>query len=258
MHGVDQPLHGRPVPYNRLHPRLYLAEGVGTALLLFFGLSVVIAFFAPSSVLATLLPSAGLRRALAGACFGTVGALITISPVGRISGAHINPAVSFAFWLEHKLAWRDAVGYVAAQMSGAVLGAAGLLLWGAMGRSVQFGATTVGAGISVWTALGGEVLATMALVLAIFITAAHPRTRRFTPWTLPPLFAWLVWWEAPWSGASTNPARSFGPALLTGDWSGFWIYLVGPLLGAGLAVALLRLELFGLHRVQVARLFHFP
>ena len=103
----------------------------------------------------------------------------------------------------------------------------------------------------------GEVLATAALVLAIFMTAAHARTRRFTPWTLPPLFAWLVWWEAPWSGASTNPARSLGPALLTGNWSGFWIYLVGPLLGAGLAVALLRLEMFGQHRVPVARLFHF-
>jgi aquaporin Z len=258
VHGVDHPLHGRPVPYNRLHPRLYLAEAAGTALLLFVGLSVVIAFFAPGSALARLLPSAALRRALAGACFGTVGALITISPIGRISGAHINPAVTFAFWLEHRLAWRDVVGYVVAQMSGAALGAAGLLLWGAMGRSVQFAATTVGAGISIWTALAGEVLATAALVLAIFITAAHERTRRFTPWTLPPLFAWLVWWEGPWSGASTNPARSVGPALLTGDWSGIWIYLAGPLLGAGLAVALLRLNLFGEHRVQVARLFHFP
>jgi aquaporin Z len=251
-------LHGRPVPYNRLHPRLYLAEGAGTALLLLFGLSVVIAFFAPGSVLATLLPSAALRRALAGAGFGTVGALITISPLGRISGAHINPAVSFAFWLEHKLAWRDAVGYAAAQLSGASVGGAGLLLWGAMGRSVQFGASTVGPGVSVWLALAGEVLATAALVLTIFITAAHRRTRRFTPWTLPPLFAWLVWWEAPWSGASTNPARSLGPVLLTGDWSHFWIYLLGPLLGAALAVTLLRLQIFGPHRVQVARLFHFP
>jgi aquaporin Z len=257
VQGFDHPLHGRPVPYNRLHPRLYLAEGAGTALLLFFGLSVVIAFSAPGGVLAALLPSAALRRALAGAGFGTVGALITISPLGRISGAHINPAVSFAFWLEAKLAWRDAVGFVVAQLCGAALGAVPLLLWGAMGRGVQYGATGVGQGVSVWLALVGEVLATAALVLAIFITAAHARTRRFTPWTLPPLFAWLVWWEAPWSGASTNPARSLGPALLTGDWRRFWIYVLGPLLGAALAVALLRLQMFGRHRVQVARLFHF-
>jgi aquaporin Z len=253
----DHPLHGAPVPYNRLHPRLYLAEGAGTALLVFFGLSMVIVFFGEGSGLLRLLPSAAWRRFLAGGCFGTVGALITISPLGRISGAHINPAVSFAFWLEAKLAWRDAFGYVLAQLLGAGLGASALLLWGPMGRSVQYGASLVGPGVSVWTALGGEVLATAALILAIFITAAHARTRRFTPWTLPPLFAWLVWWEGPWSGASTNPARSLGPALLTGQWHQFWIYVLGPLLGAALAVAMLRFELLGQHRVPVARLFHF-
>ena len=133
----------------------------------------------------------------------------------------------------------------------------GLLLWAAMGRGMQYGATTVGAGVSVWVALGGEVLATLALVLAIFITAAHASTRRLTPWTIPPLFAWLVWWEGPWSGASTNPARSLGPALLSGQWAHFWIYVLGPLLGAALAIALLRLPMLGRHRVQVARLYHF-
>jgi aquaporin Z len=258
VQAVDHPLHGRPVPYNRLHPRLYLAEAAGTALLVFCGLSMVIAFSAPGGLTATLLPSAALRRALAGACFGGVGALITISPLGRISGAHINPAVSFAFWLEHKLAWRDTLGYVFSQSLGAVFGAVPLLLWGAMGRSLEYGATRVGAQISVWVALAGEALATLALVLAIFITAAHARTRRFTPWTLPPLFAWLVWWEGPWSGASTNPARSLGPALVSGQWAAFWIYVLGPLLGAAFAVALLRRPWLGEHRVQVARLFHFP
>jgi len=253
----DHPLHGRPVPYNRLHPRLYLAEGAGTALLVWFGLSMVILFFGHGSKLATLLPSAALRRLLAGACFGTVGALITISPLGRVSGAHINPAVSLTFWLEGKLAWRDTLGYVLAQLLGALLGACALLLWAAMGRGMQYGATTVGAGVSVWVALGGEVLATLALVLAIFITAAHASTRRFTPWTIPPLFAWLVWWEGPWSGASGNPARSLGPALLSGQWAHFWIYVLGPLLGAALAIALLRLPMLGRHRVQVARLYHF-
>jgi len=256
--GLDQPLHGRPSPYNRLHPRLYLAEAAGTALLVFFGLSMVIAFFGHGSVLARLLPSAPWRRVLAGGCFGTVGALITISPLGRISGAHLNPAVSFAFWLESKLAWRDAVGFALAQLLGAPLGAWALLLWGPMGQSVQYGATSLGPGVPVWLGLSGEVLATLALVLAVFITAAHERTRRFTPWSIPPLFAWLVWWEGPWSGASANPARSFGPALVSGQWSHFWIYLLGPLLGAALAIALLRLEMLGPHRVQVARLSHFP
>ena len=258
MPGLDQPLHGRPAPYNRLHPRLYLAEAAGTGLLVFFGLSMVIAFFGHGSVLARLLPSAPWRRMLAGGCFGTVGALITISPLGRLSGAHLNPAVSFAFWLESKLAWRDAIGYALAQLLGALLGASALLIWGPMGQSIQYGATRVGPGVPPWLGLVGEVLATLALVLAIFITAAHARTRRFTPWTIAPLFAWLVWWEGPWSGASTNPARSFGPALISGQWSDFWIYVLGPLFGAALAIALLRLEMLGQHRVQVARLSHFP
>jgi aquaporin Z len=255
--GRDLPLQGRPWPYNRLHPRLYLAEAAGTALLVFFGLSMVIAFFGQGSALARLLPSAPWRRVLAGACFGTVGALITISPLGRISGAHINPAVSFAFWLEAKLAWRDTLGYVLAQLLGALLGAWPLLLWGQMGRSIQYGATRVGEGIPVLIAFTGEVLATLALVLAICLTAARARTRAFTPWTIPPLFAWLVWWEGPWSGASANPARSFGPALISGQWDQFWIYLLGPLLGAALAIAILRLPLLAQHRVQVARVSHF-
>lgn len=257
MHLADRPLHGQPVPYNRLHLRLYLAEAIGTAVLVFAGLSLVISFFGSGGTLLRLLPSAALRRFLAGGCFGTVGALIALSPLGRVSGAHINPAVSFAFWLEGKLAWRDALSYALSQFVGAAAGAAALLSWGAMGRSVQYGATLVGVGVDVLTALGGEVVATFVLVLAIFITAAHRRSRRFTPWTLPPLFAWLVWWEGPLSGASTNPARSFGPALVSGHWLHFWIYLLGPMLGAALAIGLLRLKLIGRHAVDVARLFHF-
>ena len=252
-HALDRPLHGQPVPANRLHPRLYAAEAIGTALLVAFGLSIVIAVFARNSPIATWVPSAGARRALAGAGFGTVGALITISPLGRLSGAHINPAVSLAFWLEGKLAWRDLLGYVLAQMLGAVPGAMALLAWGASGRELGFGATVVGSGVPLWLAFLGETFATFALVLAIFITASHERTRAFTPWTIPPLFAWLVWWEAPLSGASANPARSFGPALISGLWSDLWIYIVAPLAGAALAIGLLRLELFGTHRVEVAR-----
>jgi aquaporin Z len=250
---ADRPLHGQPSPYHRLHPRLYLAEAAGTALLVLVGLTIVIAIFGRDSVVATLLPSPAWRRVLAGGCFGMVGALVAISPLGRISGAHINPTVSLAFWLEGKLAWRDLLGYVLAQMLGALLGAVPLLLWGDMGRNLGYGATTVGAGVSVRVAFAGEAIASAALVLAIFITASHERTQRFTPWTIPLLFAWLVWWEGPLSGASTNAARSFGPAVISGLWSEFWIYLVAPLLGAVIAVVLLRIELFGKHRVPIAR-----
>lgn len=254
--GADKPLHGAPMPRNRLHPRLYAAEAAGTALLVFGGLSVVILIFGDGSVIARWLPDAALRRFIAGGLFGTVGALITISPLGRASGAHINPSVSFAFWLEGKLKWRDLLGYVLAQMGGAVAGALALLSWGRMGRSVHFGVTVAGSA-GTWAALGGETVATAALVLTIFICAAHERSRPFTPWMIPPLFALLVCVEGPLSGASTNLARSFGPAVISGEWRGFWIYIVGPLAGALLAVGVLRLRLIGAHRVHVARLAHF-
>jgi aquaporin Z len=194
---------------------------------------------------------------LTGGLFGSIGALIAVSPIGRISGAHINPAVTLAFWLEGKLAWRDAACYVLAQFLGSLVGAVPLRLWGRMGESVAFGATEPGAGVPVWAAMVGEAGVTFLLVLAIFTAAAHPRTRRFTPLTMPAVLSVLVWLEAPLSGTSANPARSFGSALVAGVPLQPWIYMAGPALGAILYAGFVRLEAIRLPRVTVARLFHF-
>jgi aquaporin Z len=253
----DRPLRGAPFPPTRLHPQLYAAEFVGTALLVGVGVSVVIALFGHGGPLPALLPSAGLRRFIAGGLFGSVAALIAVSALGRTSGAHLNPAVTLAFWLEGQVAWRDASFYVLAQFTGGVAGAFPLLGWGAMGRSVSFGATFPGAGVSPWIALLAEAAVTGLFIVVIFTTAAHPRTRRFTPLTIPIFFSVLVWLEAPISGTSANPARSLGPALIADAIRDQWVYLAGPCLGAALAVACLRLEVAGLRRVAVARLFHF-
>jgi aquaporin Z len=126
-----------------------------------------------------------------------------------------------------------------------------------MGRSIAFGATQPGTGIPVWAAMLGETGVTFLLILAILTTAAHPGTRRFTPLVLPVVLSVLVWLEAPISGASANPARSFGPALVAGVPMNPWIYLLGPSLGAILYVGLVRLEAVRLPRVTVARLCHF-
>ncbi len=253
----DRPLHGAPFPPDRLHSSLYAAEFLGTALLVGVGVSIVILMFGQDSPAERLVPGAGFRRFLTGALFGSVGTLIAISPLGKVSGAHLNPAVTLAFWLESKLAWRDAVLYVLAQLAGAVAGALPLLAWGQLGKSVSFGATVPGQGVSVWTALLGEAGVTFLLIMTIFTTAAHPRTRNFTPFTMPILFSILVWLEAPISGTGANPARSFGPALIAGLFDHQWIYFVGPSLGAIVAIGVIRLEALGLPRVTVARLFHF-
>ena len=253
----DRPLHGDPSPFSRLHPALYLAEFIGTALLVLLGVSIVILMFGQGGPGATLIPGEGLRLFLTGGLFGSVGALIAVSPIGRISGAHINPAVTLAFWLEGKLAWRDAALYMMAQFAGSVVGAVPLLAWGAMGQSVAFGTTQPGPGVPAWAAMLGEAAVTFLLILAILTTAAHPRTRRFTPLVMPAVLCVLVWLEAPISGASANPARSFGPALVAKVPIDPWIYMLGPSFGAILYAGLVRLEAIRLPRVTVARLFHF-
>ncbi len=240
---------------RRTRARLYAAEFWGTALLVFVGLSVVIFDFAPRSPMALLLPDPLLRRLLTGFLFGATGALIALSPLGRVSGAHLDPVLSWSFWLAGSLGLADAVGYTLAQFAGAVAGGAALApAWGRFGASVAFGATAPGAAWGPWAAVLGEALATFALVGGILWFVGHPRLRPCTPALLPPLVAVLVAVEAPVSGTSMNPARSLGPALLAGGafLRVLWVYALGPALGAAAAAwAVVRSD-----RVHVAKIAH--
>ncbi len=249
------PLVGAPL--LRWHPKLYVAEFVGTALLVFGGLSIVIALNGASMPLSSAIPSDGFRRAVTGFLFGSIGASIAFSPIGKISGAHINPAMTIAFLMERKIVWRDALGYVVAQLLGAVAGAALLAVWGASARGMHYAATIPDPAYSPWLAVLGEAICTYALVTLIFLVASKSAIQRFTPLVNPPLFAILVWLEAPLSGTSANPARSFGPAVVAHVGTGFWVYVVGPLLGSLLAVAIFRLEPMRAHRPREARTAHF-
>jgi aquaporin Z len=233
---------------------VYVAELVGTALLLLVGLSLVILMFGAGSPLARLIPSEGLRRLLTGFLFGTTGACIALSPVGRESGAHINPVVTLAFRLIGKLDLKTTLGYIGAQLIGAVLGSLPLLLWGEMGRSVAYGATLPGPGIPVSTALLGEMITTFVMVALLAVFLGFRRLRPFTPGIFPPLYAIMVWAEAPLSGTSTNPARSLGPSVVSGAWQGWWIYWVGPIVG--MLVAMLACS-FLAKRIEVAKLYYF-
>jgi aquaporin Z len=241
----------------RVPAPLLVAEFVGTALLIVVGVSLVILDFGAGSPVLTLLPDAGLRRLLTGFGFGAVGALIAVSPVGKASGAHINPVVTLAFWLKGAIGGRLVAGYVAAQFAGAVVGALPLLAWGRMGRSVQFGATHPGTGYGPGAALLGEIVTTAALVLGLFLFVGHRRLRPFTPLLFPVLYAVMVYLEAPISGTSTNPARSLGPAAVAGAWHGWWVYVVGPVAGALLGVAAHTFTWVRRFEVEVAKLYHF-
>lgn len=232
----------------------YLSEFIGTAALVLVGLSLVIVMFGAGSPMARLIPSEDLRRLVTGFLFGTTGAGIALSWVGKVSGAHINPVVTLAFRLMGKLDLRTTLGYIGAQLAGATVGAVPLLLWGAMGRSVAFGATWPGPGIGASTALLGEALTTFTMVALLAVFLGFRSIRPFTPAIFPPLYAIMVWAEAPISGTSTNPARSLGPAVISGEWQGWWIYWVGPI--AGMLLGVLACS-FLAKRIEVAKLYHF-
>jgi len=233
------------------------SELVGTALLLAIGLSIVIFDLGRASPLATLVPSLAGRRAITGLLFGATGMSIALSRVGTISGAHLNPVVSIAFWLERKLSTTTMVAFVASQLLGAVVGSVPLLAWRSMGRSVAYGATSPGSnGVAI--AFLGETITTFVLIFLLFIFVSHARLRRYTPGLFPPLYCVMVWLEAPWSGTSTNPARSLGPDVITLAPHHYWLYWAAPILGTLLALAARRVvPVVRDLEIDIAKVAHF-
>jgi len=155
--------------------------------------------------------------------------------MGAISGAHLNPVVSLAFALRGDFLWRRVPWYVVAQLLGATL--ACLFLLGVFGNVEHLGATLPGPGYRAWQAFLMEIALTGALVSVILGTAsAAQNVGTIGALGVGGYVALAGLWAAPVSGASMNPARSFGPALVSGDWHAYWVYVAGPLLGAGIAV----------------------
>jgi aquaporin Z len=238
----------------------YGAELLGTAFLVFVGLSAVTFDFSSGSPLAIALPDSGARRLITGLLFAGSGSLVAISPLGKLSGAHINPAVSLAFWLQGKMHHHDLVGYIVGQFLGAALGTGLLVLvWGDRAASVHNGITAPGMGYPVWSVFLIEMGLTFLLVLVIFLFVSNHRLMRWTPLMTWILVALMVWLEAPISGTSLNPARSFGPALISWFWRDQWLYYLAPPIGALLAVGLFRLlAMVGIDDVLTAKMFHVP
>lgn len=226
---------------------------IGTALLLSVGLSIVIFNWGEGSAMIKFIPSEPERRALTGFLFGCTGCLVTLSPVGKISGAHINPAVSIAFWLKGKMKTKAMAGYIISQMTGSVIGCLPLLLWGNQGKSIAY-ANTIPIEGNIAGAFWGEVLTTACLIIVLFVFVGSRRLRNYTPFTMPFLYGFMVWMEAPLSGCSTNPARSFGPAVVSGVFTGYWLYWIAPLTGVLIVVGLFRiLRLYRYYRIEAAR-----
>ncbi len=160
--------------------------------------------------------------------------------MGAVSGAHLNPVVSVAFALRGDFPWQRVPAYIAAQAAGAVL--ATLLLAGLIGKQGHAGLTLPGPGISAGTALAWEVLLTTGLVSVVLGTASGAQQLgAVAAFGVGSYIALAGLFGAPVSGASMNPVRSLGPALVLDDWTAWWVYLLGPAIGAVIAVAIARI-----------------
>jgi aquaporin Z len=207
--------------------RRLLSEMVGTFLLVVAG--------AGGGVVNAVTKGQISRTAAVVAPALTVMAVILF--MGAVSGAHLNPAVSVAFALRQDFPWRRVPAYVGAQLVGATV--ACLLLWAMLGKAGMLGATEPGPGFSALQATAMEALLTFGLVSTILGTASGAQN-------VGPLSALAVagyialagLWSSPVSGASMNPARSFGPDLVLLDFSNYQVYVIGPLVGAVVAVGL--------------------
>lgn len=155
--------------------------------------------------------------------------------MGAVSGAHLNPVVSLAFAMRGDFLWRRVPGYVVAQLAGAAL--ACLSLKAIVGSSGALGATLPGSGFTSTQAFAMEALLTLGLVSTILGTAST--AQNIGPLASIGVGSYIVLaglWSSPVSGASMNPARSLGPALVRGDFHDIWVYLAGPFVGALVAV----------------------
>ena len=245
--------------WKSLHWPEYGAECLGTAFLIFVGVSAVVFDFGKGLPLSRFIPDAGLRRLITGLVFAGSGSLVAISPFGKLSGAHINPSVSLAFWAHGKMKPTDLLGYILAQFTGAIVGEVLLVfLWRSYARSVTNGMTLPGTGYPLWLVFAAEMGLTCVLVLLIFLFVSSHRLMRWTPLMNWFVVATMVWLEAPISGTSLNPARSIGPALITWLWTSQWLYCIAPPLGGLLAVAIFRLISVGERDVLTGKLFHAP
>jgi aquaporin Z len=155
--------------------------------------------------------------------------------MGAVSGAHLNPVVSLAFGMRGDFPWKRLPGYIVIQLIGATL--ACLFLLAVFGNIEHLGATLPGAGYQNWQALLMEAALTAGLVSVILGTAsAAQNVGAIAALGVGGYIALAGLWAAPVSGVSMNPARSFGPALVSGDFASYWVYVAGPFAGALIAV----------------------
>lgn len=204
-----------------MQAKMYAAELIGTFTLVFIG--------AGAGALSSTAGSGLVGVALAHG----VALMVIVYTWGAISGAHVNPAVTFGVALAGRMPWVRAIGYWIAQLAGAAL--AGFLLRYLVGTTGQLGMTLPAAGVSSLQAVVLEAVLTFFLVVTVFACAIAGRNGNAAGLAIGLVLTMDILMGGPLTGAAMNPARAFGPALALGNFSSFWVYVLGPLAGGGLA-----------------------
>jgi aquaporin Z len=235
----------------------YLMEAAELALFMISACLFVALLEHPASSVRQALPNPFLRRALMGLAMGSTAVAIIFSPLGKRSGAHFNPAVTLTFWRLKRVETKDALGYIAFQFAGAALGVAvaAVLLGPRIAHpSVNYAATLPG-DRGPLVAFLGEIAISFLLMTVVLRISSQPRLGRFTGLFAGLLVATFITFEAPISGMSMNPARTFGSASGGRMWQFLWLYFLAPPLGMLLA-AETQVRFAGLQSVLCGKLHH--
>lgn len=235
----------------------YLMEAAGLAIFMFSACVVVTALEHPASPVRGDLPDPFLRRMLVGLAMGLTAIGIIYSPWGKQSGAHLNPAVTLIFFRLGKVKPWDTLFYVVGQFAGGIGGV--LMAGAALGTAIAHPSVNYVATIPGPQGAGVAFLAEMAiafgLMYMVLIASNTDHLARFTGLFAGTLVAIYIALEAPFSGMSMNPARTFGSALPAQTWTALWIYFTAPPLGMLLA-AEVYLRLHGAQKIFCAKLHH--
>ena len=230
------------------------AWGLGTFMVSACAFGVI--FGHPDSAL--FISNAASRGVLGGIAMGATAVSIFLSPWGKRSGAHINPAVTLTFWRLGKIKTPDAAFYVLAQFAGACTGV--LLSWLILGELLAGGAVnfvvTLPGRTGVGAAFVSEVIISFFMMMMVLVCSNAARMARFTPFLAGILVALFISVEAPFSGMSMNPARTFGSAVVANVWTSLWIYFIAPPL-AMLFAAEVYLRVKGAKEIYCAKLYHY-
>lgn len=220
-----------------------VAELVGTALFVFFGAGSVVANAAG-------IPLGPVGVALAHG----VGMAVLVSATMAVSGGHLNPAVSLSLWLAQKIDGRRLAYYIAAQLIGAVIGALLVKAFFSAGavRVTSVGTPQISGALSLFEAIAVEAVLTFFLVSAVFGTAVNPAAPNVGGFGIGLAIFTCALVAGNLTGAAMNPARAFGPALVSMDWHGQIVYWIGPGVGAAAAAALWRFLLLPRDATELA------